>query len=153
MTKKRTRNRVRTAGGRNTKQKTSSEVAKRVAKIGLQAIEGQHLAWRFGLQDRGGDFPWVAITETDQVDVIRRMAEFEKMTVQQMKQGGSHHIVPFEKFATPIFQRLRALELDDFDALCSFRVTGTKRFWCIKLENIYSVLWWDPEHKVYPVSK
>ena len=60
---------------------------------------------------------------------------------------------PPQRLSAEAKQRLRDIKLDDIDTLWSFRMSGAGRFWCLKHENIYSLLWWDPNHEVYPVSK
>ena len=75
------------------------------------------------------------------------------MTVSQLHNAGSHHSVSQQSLSAEAKQRLRDIRLDDLDTLWSFRMSGAGRFWCLKHENIYSLLWWDPNHEVYPVSK
>jgi len=37
--------------------------------------------------------------------------------------------------------------------LTSMRITGIKRLWGFKQGKYFYLLWWDPFHTVYPVSK
>ena len=50
-------------------------------------------------------------------------------------------------------KRLKDLKQDDIDQLWRFRFTGEQRIWGIKRGHIFHVLWWDPQHKVYPSKK
>lgn len=49
--------------------------------------------------------------------------------------------------------RLVEIDLDDLDELWSLRLSGRERVWGTITRNVFSLLWWDPEHTVYPVSK
>lgn len=40
-----------------------------------------------------------------------------------------------------------------FDELISLRVQGAERVWCVHNENILYVVFWDPKHEIYPVTK
>ena len=48
-------------------------------------------------------------------------------------------------------KRLKVLGLDDFP-MWSFRFTGLKRIWGIRTGRYFQVVWWDPQHKVYPIN-
>lgn len=81
------------------------------------------------------------------------MRTFEGMTVSQLTTQGSHHRLPVTSLSKEAQERLVTLQLDDINEVWSFRVNALKRFWCIKDQNVYALLWWDPEHRVYPVTK
>jgi hypothetical protein len=93
------------------------------------------------------------LTEEDRRDVWDKMSSFEGMSVAQLNTQGSHHRVTVSSLSKTAKARLRELQLEDLGELWSFRITSSKRFWCIKHENIYALIWWDPHHKVYPVPK
>ena len=120
---------------------------------GTPAIEGRYLVWRFSSFDSKGPFATANLTDQDRRTIWDRMAAFEKMSPSELKGAGSHHKVPLILLPPEAKKRLEELELDDLGEIWSFRVSGKRRFWCIKDENVYALLWWDPDHKVYPVGK
>ena len=61
-----------------------------------------------------------------------------------------NHEVPVANIITNAQKRLAGLNLDDTETLVSLRLTGRQRIWGIRVANILRVLWWDPEHQVYP---
>lgn len=132
---------------------TAGILQKRLPQLrGPTAIEGRYLAWRLGNGDRGGPFTIDNLSEDNRRTVWERMSAFEKMTVSEVIATGSHPI-PLSQLSEEAKTRLEHLKIDDLDDIWSFRVTNTSRFWCIKHENIYALLWWDPYHKVCPSSK
>ena len=48
--------------------------------------------------------------------------------------------------------RLVELEKDDVDSVFRFRLSGRRRFYGLLREHVFMVLWWDPEHNVYPTA-
>ena len=38
------------------------------------------------------------------------------------------------------------------DTLISLRVTGKKRIWGVRDGSVLHLLWWDPQHEVYPTK-
>ncbi len=135
------------------RQSISASDLKKPKLAGPPSIDGRYLAWRFSNADLEGPFSWGQISDADRQTVWNRLREFEKMTVNELKSAGSHHSVSQQNMSRNAKDRLRELQMDDLEELHSFRIDGKARLWCIKHENIYAVLWWDPEHKVYPVSK
>ena len=80
------------------------------------------------------------------------MKHFESMTVPEL-QNARNHPIRQSRLSPEAQKRLATIGLDDFEEIWSFRLTGRKRFWCIKHENVYALLWWDPNHEVYPVDR
>ena len=38
------------------------------------------------------------------------------------------------------------------DQIFRFRVSGQKRLWGFRRDRTFHVVWWDPDHKVYPTE-
>jgi hypothetical protein len=113
-------------------------------------IDGFPLAWRFSGCDKGGPFSWAALDHGAPFrEVIERLQEFETKQWAEIINTGSHP-VEIHKCEKPAKDRLAEIKQDDLDELMSFRISGTKRVWCIKDGNIMRVLWWDPDHQVCP---
>ena len=49
--------------------------------------------------------------------------------------------------------RLQALKIADTDTIYKLRIASKPRVWGIKQAATLKVIWWDPEHTVYPVAK
>lgn len=49
-------------------------------------------------------------------------------------------------------QRLIEIERDDVDTVFRFRMENLKRLYGVVQEHVFHVLWWDPDHKIYPVE-
>ena len=93
------------------------------------------------------------LNERDLRALWNRMKEFESMNVAELKRSGSYHAVHRSLLSQEAKRRLAALHLEDIEEIHSFRVSGTRRFWCISWANVFALLWWDPEHQVYTVAQ
>ena len=67
--------------------------------------------------------------------------------------GRDSHEVSVEAISKAAQKRLSEIKLDDFERLVSLRFMGSERLWGIKINNILKIIWWDPNHEVYPSKK
>ena len=108
---------------------------------------GASLVWRFSTADKGGPFAWAALAEaTLYKRVMETLHNFETMEEKDIRSQGSH-AVEIEQLCKDAKDRLTEIELDDLDALMSFRLAGKARVWCRMDRNVMQVLWWDPQHQ------
>lgn len=116
--------------------------------------------WKLGLLDKEG--PWSCCVINEAVlllDIQEKLASFESMTwgeieKKRTKKGSSqNHGISVEKITKEARKRLKELRLDDTDELYSLRIGSTERIWGIRNPDGFSILWWDPDHEIYPVGK
>jgi hypothetical protein len=50
-------------------------------------------------------------------------------------------------------RRLEEVGYGDLKKIVSLRLTGKEKIWGVMEEGTLAILWWDPEHTVYPVEK
>lgn len=115
----------------------------------MPAADGKlPLSWRFSHRDMGGPFGWATVSDSELTDVLGKLVEFETKTWDQLHAARCHpmSISVLEK---PARDRLTELDLDDYDNLMSFHLSGPKRIWCVADGNLMRVLWWDPDHQAY----
>ena len=83
---------------------------------------------------------------------FKTLHEYEQWTwtalEQEHKKGHPQVVTTCAKAAR---DRLLELQIDD-DTLYSVRVSDTARVWGIKRGDLLEVLWWDPNHEVYPTN-
>jgi hypothetical protein len=121
--------------------------------LGAPNLEGDYIAWRFGTADIDGPYSCANMDAEDYQRLWERLRAFEGMNASALKGAGSLHPVPMHKMSREAKDRLKQMQLDDLDGLHSFHVTGSCRFWCMKHLNIFCLLWWDRDHRVYPTPK
>lgn len=146
MPKNRTRNKQPVLSGNPSTSKTPTY-------LGPANLDQGHLAWRFSNSDLDGPFSCANLAIQEFKDMWDRLRAFEKMTPAQLRDAGSLHGVSVVQMSKAAKERLLKIKLDDIETLYSFRVDGACRLWCVKFENIFSVLWWDRNHQVYTTPK
>ena len=121
--------------------------------LGNPNVDGRYISWRFSNSDKDGPFCCNNFEYNDYKTLLDRLRSFELMNYAQFRDAKSFHSVPTANISKRAKERLQQIQLDDIDILYSFHITGPCRLWCMKHDNILSVLWWDRNHEVYPIKK
>lgn len=116
----------------------------------LRSSYDEQPVWQIGVLDIDGPWGWRNI---DKVyffsEILPKIKNFESMMWRDILNRNSHE-VDIDKISTTAQKRLEELRLDDFETIVSLRFTGKERLWGIKVANILKLIWWDPNHEVYP---
>ncbi len=83
------------------------------------------------------------------IQIIGKLKSFERSAWADIERGGSHFI-GVESIIRDAQRRLEMLKLDDTDELFSLRLSGLERLWGLRSNDVFSVLWWDPNHQICP---
>lgn len=115
----------------------------------------RRLVWRFSEVDDTGEWPPHEIGATAMGDLLRRMGNFEAMTVGEIFAPGSQVGKTYEVESLPkkVRDRLEEIERDDLTELARLRCGARPRLYGVLREHIFHVLWWDADHAVYPSKK
>jgi hypothetical protein len=102
-----------------------------------------------------GPFGWDKLPPTLWPYVQTKLSDFESMTWNQILIEGKkqHHSSEVYKLSKEAQKRLAEIQQDDVDSLISLSLAGKERVWGILEEGALKILWWDPNHKVYPSKK
>lgn len=108
--------------------------------------------WKIGQADFDG--PWCPkrMHKDLLLEIISKLKNFERSTWPEIERGGSHFI-PLDRITRDAYRRLQELRLDDTNDLFSLRLSNLERLWGIRSNDVFSLLWWDPEHQVCPAAK
>lgn len=85
--------------------------------------------------------------------VLSRLKNFESMTWREIDGNTGSHGVSLSSLSKEARDRLEEIRQDDAPELFSLRITGAARVWGILDEEVFRVLWWDPNHQVCPSIK
>lgn len=129
----------------------------------VEAIDDLTISWHVGVIDRDGpwgppsEYGWNGIDKQIIFDVIiPKMKSFETMRwgdVIGMGPRKPFHSTPTAGLCPRAQKRLRKINMDDTDSLFSVKFGSRERMWGIKTGNTLKILWWDPEHEVYPTPQ
>lgn len=111
-------------------------------------VKGQRIAWHLRIMDRSGPWGWGFVNINDfWNEIFQKMSHFETNTWCEVLNRNSH-AVKIEKLSKEAQRRLIEIGQDDIEEIVSLRITGEKRLWGIRDQNILKILWWDPKHTV-----
>jgi hypothetical protein len=83
--------------------------------------------------------------------------EFEKLywrEIEKFNAGNGHqmhHSMPIDAICTEACKRLEFLEMVEAD-IYRFRLGNKRRLWGFRRVNLFEILWYDPDHNVYPTD-
>jgi hypothetical protein len=104
------------------------------------------------MADMEGEWGWQGLDMTTMQRVIAKLRDFESMTLNEVFHQGEYpgKWYPMARLPAPAKTRLQQLGRDDFDAIHRLRVGGSERVYGLLIDNVFHLLWWDPDHTVYP---
>jgi hypothetical protein len=121
---------------------------------GLPDLPNMKPVWRLSRLDFDGPFGWASIEGMKLREVVVKLRQFESMTWNEIERANKqHHFNSAENFSKEAKERMNTLQMDDLDQMFSFRLMGTERIYGYRDRWIFYPIWWDPDHKVYPVEK
>jgi hypothetical protein len=127
-------------------------VQSKTAKIGIAPNNRLYPEFKAEQIDRNGPWGWDHFEPFEIQNVFQRIFESQKLTWQDLVNNGSH-LININSLCSEAQKRLNQIQKEDLDQLFSLRLTGPKRIWGIKEGAILWLLWWDPNHTVYPSAK
>jgi hypothetical protein len=136
------------------KVKTWPSPSKTPTAQSMPDFNAMHPAWRLAHIDLIHPDDWKEMHAFDAVTLERikqRLANLESMPWKEILNKYSHPI-EVSKLCKGARERLEKRQIDA-TLLVSLRCTQTERIWGIRRENVLSLMWWDPNHQVYPVQK
>lgn len=115
-------------------------------------INGLHPVWSIQGLDRDGPWGWEKISKTELLEVVDRLRHLETMTWSEISKVRSCGYIPISKLCSRAQEHLIEAKKDDADFLYKIRVNTRARIWGVRQGQKFLILWWDPEHTVYPID-
>jgi hypothetical protein len=112
-------------------------------------------SWRVALAQVVDPWGWHSLDAEGLMSIRVRLSEYEAKTWNQIlvKECYRNHRIECYKLCKEAKDRLAELGLDDLELLVSLHLSARERLWGILNHNVLDLLWWDPDHLVYPVFK
>lgn len=134
------------------KRTSARNVNKSVVKSEVKSNMSRRPKWRFKKRDRNHERWHLEITE----ELLEKLMHFETMTWSEIlvRAKKQNHYVQTYTLCREAQQRLTELKLDDYDEICSLRLSSTHRLYgTLDEDGVFSIIWNDLEHEIYPVVK
>lgn len=110
------------------------------------------VCWRFTYVDHDGAWGFDRMAPAMLCEMLRKLAYYESMTLNELRITRRL----FKEYDLPgglskqALARLADLGYDDMTKIQRLEFTGKQRLYGFLDGNVFHVLWWDPEHEVYP---
>lgn len=111
-------------------------------------------SWRIKGVDLDGPFGQ-RVKEENVEEILKFLSEIEAKTWNEILKNrgpGGNHKIDARRICQDARKRLQDLNVE-FDTLICLRMTAKKRIWGTRRGSVFYLLWWDPEHKVYPTTQ
>lgn len=122
-----------------------------------ESFLSKHPSWRFERADT--EYRW-SIVEAEFSEIIGSLRNFERMTWgeidKQTHDNGrsSNHYVFLNDLCKEAQKRFLELKLEEYaDQVYSLRLMNKTRIYGILRDGIFSILWYDENHEIYPSEK
>ncbi|WP_444962762.1 hypothetical protein [Nocardiopsis sp. M1B1] len=114
------------------------------------------MCWRFEHVDHEGPWGFSEVAGEDLCDLLRKLWDFERMSVRELfhQSGGLAKSYDLEGLPNKqAKERLEHLRLADQTRISRLRMNGPGRLYGFVDENVFHVVFWDPEHAIWPSAK
>jgi len=140
----------------------SAKVAKTKAPSSSQG-ERPHFCFRYA--DRATQEAWSFKPSEEHapvlVEFICDMAQLTWGEIEAQRQGTAgnrhrrHHSQDIDSLTTTAQTDITKRKLSERfdDSMFRFRLSGEQRLWGFRRGRVFHVVWWDPDHQVYPTEK
>lgn len=125
-----------------------------------KSIMQLRVTWSDQRADRSGSWTWGPRewdSSTWSAVIYPKLEEWEKLKWSEVCSftSGSghylHHSQDLESIVKEARERWQELEIDADEAF-RFRLGSTRRLWGYRIGAHFQVLWWDPDHNIYPTE-
>jgi hypothetical protein len=120
-----------------------------------QAYSNMKACWRVRAIRLSSPYGWHELTLEELGEIQQKLAMFESMTWNEIfviarKQN---HAIPVSKLRCSIARKWMERNMPDQDTLWTLRLSGAERVWGVLSGGAYQVIFWDPEHLIFPTEK
>ena len=115
-------------------------------------VNQRKLRFAFGAIDHGGPWSILNISRDDHSELIRFMAHMEMTEAGIVFQPGGRAKKCPDMSECPNSDALKRLadEYQGLDYLFRLRLDSHKRLYGIRVGNEFHIIWWDPNHEIWP---
>jgi hypothetical protein len=138
-------------------QAPSRKETPRTLPSGLPGAGNSHerLAWRFTYADNGGPWGFGRVDGPALAQILGHLKKFESMTLNEVFHNGGYPGKDYDVEDIPAAEARACLEdlgLADQTKIWVLRCGGKPRLYGFLTGNVFDVVFWDPEHEIWPAS-
>lgn len=128
------------------------EVPRRDVLPGAETSD-KRICWRFTHVDHGGPWGFDTVDGKKLCWIMERLSQLESMTISELFYQGDYPGKDYDVEKIPTAEaavRLDSIGLGDMTRISVLRLQGEPRLYGFLAGHVFHVVWWDPEHKIWP---
>jgi len=100
-------------------------------------------------------YGWHQLTRDEIIYIQGKLSDFETMTWAEIffESKKQNHAIPVSELRCDKARRWMQRNMPDQPTLWTLRFSGAERVWGIFSEGCYQILFWDPDHLIYPTNR
>ena len=108
------------------------------------------IVWKFNkmILEPKRKWDWFSPDQEILIGVFKKLGEIEKWKFHTLLQSPKNHPIPISKLKREAQYELDKLQIRGHESICSIRITGLQRVFCLFDTNEMSLLWLDLNHEV-----
>jgi hypothetical protein len=112
-------------------------------------------AWRVKNIQLVDPYGWQQLTLKDICYIREKLSAFESMTWGDIfvKDKKRNHSIPVNEFRCEQARRWMKRNMKEQLELWTIRLSGAERIWGIFSEGAYQIVFWDPNHLIFPTQQ
>lgn len=130
----------------------TKEVPTRSVLPGAETSDSR-ICWRFCHVDHDGPWGFEKVDPQTLRWLMERLSLVESMTINQLFHSGGYPGADYDVASIPnavALGRLEEIGLSDMTKVHRLRFTGTARLYGFLVDHVFHIIWWDPNHEVWP---
>ena len=128
------------------------ETPHRLALPGAENSDAR-ICWRFCHVDHDGPWGFGKVDAPMLRDILDKLAHFESMTINELFNFSSYPGTDYDVASLPTtaaLDRLEEIGLSDMTKIHRLRLRGERRLYGFLVGHVFHVVWWDPNHEIWP---
>jgi hypothetical protein len=112
-------------------------------------------AWRFGRIQLVKPYGWHVLDIAGVNKIKARLAELERCTWKDIfvRDADDNHRFDVATLKCPTARNWLQNNMSDQPSIWTIKVASRERIWGILAEGAYRIIFWDPNHLIWPVPK
>lgn len=112
------------------------------------------IKFRFDRLDLGSDWDLEKIEANDFSELLKFLKSISHSTIAELR-NSSGHLKTYDNLQAgmnPKAIKRLTVQYEGQDFVHRLRLSGKKRLYGILDDSVFSILWWDPEHEIWPLK-
>jgi hypothetical protein len=129
--------------------------AKTPAAVAVPDYNDTKACWRIGKLRMADPYGWHVVNPAEVARIRIKLATLEANTWQEIfiRDARFNHRIPANELKCPTARKWMKDNMPDQPYLWTLRLSGAERVWGIFSDGAYQIVFWDPDHLIWEVTR